>query len=90
MGTGIDVENCEDSTGIIPRAVAHLFNGIEARRKQALEDGVTPPEFKITTHFMELYNEDVIDLFEPGFRVQLFVLCFFLNLTIFAAMQLFL
>ena len=70
MGTGIEVDNGMDNVGIIPRAVTHLFEGIEARRKQAIEDGVTPPEFKITTHFMELYNEEVIDLFDPSLKVS--------------------
>ncbi|XP_064091324.1 kinesin-like protein KIF21A isoform X5 [Macrobrachium nipponense] len=68
MGTGLEVDSREDTVGIIPRAVDHLFRGIEERRAAAKEAETTPPDFKITAHFMELYNEEIIDLFEPDFR----------------------
>ncbi|KAK3859205.1 hypothetical protein Pcinc_034655 [Petrolisthes cinctipes] len=68
MGTGLEVETGEDVVGIIPRAVNHLFKGIEQRREAAREAQTTPPDFKVTVHFMELYNEEIIDLFEPGYR----------------------
>ncbi|XP_077565794.1 kinesin-like protein KIF21A [Stigmatopora nigra] len=64
MGTGFDVGIDEDELGIIPRAVNHLFQGIEERRKLATERGKPVPEFKINAQFLELYNEDVVDLFE--------------------------
>ncbi|XP_077449985.1 kinesin-like protein KIF21A isoform X2 [Stigmatopora argus] len=64
MGTGFDVGIDEDELGIIPRAVNHLFRGIEERRKLAAERGKPVPEFKINAQFLELYNEDVVDLFE--------------------------
>ncbi|XP_039663492.1 kinesin-like protein KIF21A isoform X7 [Perca fluviatilis] len=64
MGTGFDVNIEEEELGIIPRAVHHLFKGIEQRRQAAQEQGRPVPEFKINAQFLELYNEDVLDLFE--------------------------
>ncbi|XP_046715480.1 kinesin-like protein KIF21A isoform X4 [Silurus meridionalis] len=64
MGTGFDVSISEDELGIIPRAVSHLFKGIEQRRQAATEQGRPVPEFKINAQFLELYNEEVLDLFD--------------------------
>uniref|UniRef100_A0A8D0A9V3 Kinesin family member 21A n=1 Tax=Sander lucioperca TaxID=283035 RepID=A0A8D0A9V3_SANLU len=64
MGTGFDVNIEEEELGIIPRAVHHLFKGIEQRRQAAQEQGCPVPEFKINAQFLELYNEEVLDLFE--------------------------
>ncbi|XP_057711705.1 kinesin-like protein KIF21A isoform X2 [Corythoichthys intestinalis] len=64
MGTGFDVNIGEDELGIIPRAVNHLFRGIEERREAATEQGKPVPEFKINAQFLELYNEEVVDLFD--------------------------
>jgi len=54
MGTGFGLGFREDEIGIVPRAVEHLFNGIEARRKAAIEKGEPPPEFKVLAQFMEV------------------------------------
>ncbi|XP_077451930.1 kinesin-like protein KIF21A isoform X4 [Stigmatopora argus] len=64
MGTGFDVNISDDELGIIPRAVHHLFRGIERRRQAAQEQGSPMPEFKINAQFLELYNEEVLDLFD--------------------------
>ncbi|XP_062238546.1 kinesin-like protein KIF21A isoform X3 [Platichthys flesus] len=64
MGTGFNVNIDEDDPGIIPRAVNHLFKGIEERRQAATEQGKPVPEFKINAQFLELYNEEVLDLFD--------------------------
>uniref|UniRef100_A0A8D3C3A8 Kinesin family member 21A n=1 Tax=Scophthalmus maximus TaxID=52904 RepID=A0A8D3C3A8_SCOMX len=64
MGTGFDVNISEEELGIIPRAVHHLFKGIEERRQAAQEQGRPVPEFKINAQFLELYNEEVLDLFD--------------------------
>ncbi|XDV25319.1 hypothetical protein PO909_029252, partial [Leuciscus waleckii] len=65
MGTGFDVNIVTDEElGIIPRAVGHLFRGIEERRQAATEQGRPVPEFKINAQFLELYNEEVLDLFD--------------------------
>ncbi|XP_018357316.1 PREDICTED: kinesin-like protein KIF21A isoform X2 [Trachymyrmex septentrionalis] len=66
MGTGFDVEVDETIVGIIPRAIKHLFDGIADKQKRARERAQMPPEFKITAQFLELYNEDLKDLLEPG------------------------
>ncbi|XP_026217944.1 kinesin-like protein KIF21A isoform X2 [Anabas testudineus] len=66
MGTGFDVNIGEEELGIIPRAVNHLFKGIEERRQAATEQGRPVPEFKINAQFLELYNEEVLDLFDTA------------------------
>uniref|UniRef100_A0A665X5D5 Kinesin-like protein KIF21A n=1 Tax=Echeneis naucrates TaxID=173247 RepID=A0A665X5D5_ECHNA len=70
MGTGFDVNIGEDELGIIPRAVNHLFRGIEERRQAATEQGRPVPEFKINAQFLELYNEEVLDLFDSTRDVE--------------------
>ncbi|XP_055017002.1 kinesin-like protein KIF21B isoform X1 [Boleophthalmus pectinirostris] len=64
MGTGFDVSLSPPEKGIIPRAVHQLFQGIQARRETAQETGVPPPEFKVSAQFLELYNEEILDLFD--------------------------
>ncbi|XP_063783162.1 kinesin-like protein KIF21A isoform X2 [Pseudophryne corroboree] len=64
MGTGFDVNISEEEQGIIPRAVIHLFRRIEEKIKDALEQGLPPPDFKVNVQFLELYNEEVLDLFD--------------------------
>nr|CAD7463777.1 unnamed protein product [Timema tahoe] len=66
MGTGFDVELDPDQIGIIPRSIHHMFDGITRRIETARQTGEPSPEFKVTAQFMELYNEEVIDLFEPN------------------------
>lgn len=66
MGTGFDVEIGDEYVGIIPRAIKHLFNCISDKQEQAREQGLPPPEFKISAQFLELYNEELKDLLEPG------------------------
>ncbi|XP_044035927.1 kinesin-like protein KIF21B isoform X8 [Siniperca chuatsi] len=64
MGTGFDVSLSQQEQGIIPRAVHHLFEGIQSRRVHAQEAGTQPPEFKVSAQFLELYNEEILDLFD--------------------------
>lgn len=54
MGTGFDVGLGQQEQGIIPRAVHHLFQGIQSRKVQAQEAGVQPPEFKVSAQFLEV------------------------------------
>lgn len=54
MGTGFDVSIMDEEKGIIPRAVAHLFKGIEERKQAAVEQGRPVPEFKINAQFLEV------------------------------------
>lgn len=65
MGTGFDVELDTEQVGIIPRAIEQIFSGIEDMCAAAKEAGETPPQFKIAAQFLELYNEEIIDLFDP-------------------------
>lgn len=68
MGTGFEPNalqeelNDDGSQGIVPRAVHHLFDGIEKRKLKAREGNQLPLEFKVTAQFLELYNDDIIDL----------------------------
>ncbi len=64
MGTGFELGQTTSQLGIIPRAVKQLFEGITRRREEAKERGIVPPEFKVSTQFMELYNEEILDLFD--------------------------
>ena len=62
MGTGFDVALPQEQLGIIPRAVEHLFNSINTRREEAKNNGLPMPEFSISTQFIEIYNDEIIDL----------------------------
>nr|XP_030147723.3 kinesin-like protein KIF21B isoform X2 [Taeniopygia guttata] len=64
MGTGFDMSTSEEEQGIIPRAISHLFSGIEERRRAAQSQGLAAPEFKVSAQFLELYNEEILDLFD--------------------------
>ncbi|XP_062570357.1 kinesin-like protein KIF21A isoform X3 [Saccostrea cucullata] len=64
MGTGFDVNLPENEVGIIPRAVDHLFKGIEECRQKAKEKNIPPPDFKVNAQFIELYNEEILDLLD--------------------------
>lgn len=57
MGTGFDMNITDEELGIIPRAVHHLFRGIEERRRAAQEQGRPAPEFKINAQFLEVRTE---------------------------------
>ncbi|RUS77150.1 hypothetical protein EGW08_015085, partial [Elysia chlorotica] len=63
-GAGSGAAQVTDAVGIVPRAVDHLFLGIEERRRQAFENGDPAPDFKVTAQFMELYNEEILDLLD--------------------------
>ena len=54
MGTGFDLNVELDQIGIIPRAVEHLFNGIEDRKRRAAENNEPMPDFKVNAQFMEV------------------------------------
>uniref|UniRef100_A0A8C6ZZV4 Kinesin family member 21A n=1 Tax=Nothoprocta perdicaria TaxID=30464 RepID=A0A8C6ZZV4_NOTPE len=64
MGTGFDVNITEEEQGIISRAVKHLFRCIEEKKQAAIKEGLPPPDFKVNAQFLELYNEEILDLFD--------------------------
>ncbi|XP_035224400.1 kinesin-like protein KIF21A isoform X1 [Stegodyphus dumicola] len=66
MGTGFDHSFHHEERGIIPRAVEHLFKKITEIQEAEKEKGLVPPEFKVNAQFMELYNEEVIDLLDTA------------------------
>jgi hypothetical protein len=53
MGTGFEYDPSVEAQGIIPRAVTYLFSQIDQLRKE---------DFEIKVNFVELYNEEVVDL----------------------------
>jgi hypothetical protein len=59
MGTGFDMDPSSDSQGIIPRAVMYLFGQIEKIKTEAPE---LKADFTVQLNFVELYNEEVVDL----------------------------
>ncbi|XP_031616973.1 kinesin-like protein KIF21A isoform X2 [Contarinia nasturtii] len=68
MGTGFETETHEDQEGIIPRAVRHLFSSIGNLKENPYdENGVCMDmlQFSVGAQFMELYNEEIIDLLDP-------------------------
>ncbi|XP_016964489.1 kinesin-like protein KIF21A isoform X2 [Drosophila biarmipes] len=72
MGTGFDHESESSESallGIIPRAVRHIFSGIE--QLEASSSGPErpaaggSPQFSLAVQYIELYNEDIFDLLDP-------------------------
>lgn len=59
MGTGFEIDPCADTQGIIPRAVMYLFMQMENIRRESPE---LKADFKVEVNFVELYNEEVVDL----------------------------
>ncbi|CAH0727583.1 unnamed protein product, partial [Brenthis ino] len=67
MGSGWEGEDVgEDKRGIIPRAIRDLFAGADERAEAARSQGQLPPEFSVQAQFIELYNEDIVDLLDPA------------------------
>ncbi|XP_044141592.1 kinesin-like protein KIF21B [Bufo gargarizans] len=64
MGSGFDLAVSESELGIIPRAVRQLFGTIQERVVASRARGLPEPIFKISAQFLELYNEDILDLFD--------------------------
>ena len=61
MGTGFDMNISEEEQGIIPRAIGHLFSGIEERKRAAQSQGVAAPEFKVSAQFLEVVTAGLGD-----------------------------
>lgn len=66
MGTGFTEPSAveEGSQGIVPRAMQQVFDEIELRIQEAKDKNQQAPEFKVTAQFLELYNEELIDLLD--------------------------
>lgn len=75
MGTGFECEIIESQEGIIPRAVRHLFAAINNLKENPYdENGVCMEmlQFNVGAQFMELYNEEIIDLLDPYNKVRIY------------------
>jgi kinesin family member 21 len=75
MGTGFDRNLLECQEGIIPRAVRHLFSGIQAIQENPYDEDGTylgSVQFSVAAQFMELYNEEIIDLLDPYSKGKIF------------------
>lgn len=73
MGTGFECESQEDQEGIIPRAVRHLFSSIENLKENPYDENggcLDMLQFSVGAQFMELYNEEIIDLLDPYNKVS--------------------
>lgn len=75
MGTGFEMDvpqehegklsissQFDSLIGMIPRALRQIFDGIKEREDAATNSGVMKPEFAVSVQFMEIYNEEIIDL----------------------------
>lgn len=70
MGTGYELTCGLENVGMLPRAIRHIYSGIESRQEQAREAGLPVPEFRVEAQFIELYNESLYDLLEPDRSIQ--------------------
>uniref|UniRef100_A0A7I4YIE6 Kinesin motor domain-containing protein n=1 Tax=Haemonchus contortus TaxID=6289 RepID=A0A7I4YIE6_HAECO len=63
MGTAFDTGAIsEHEVGVIPRALAHVFRRVSDLKQEAREGGILEPTFEVSVQFIELYNEEIIDL----------------------------
>lgn len=67
MGTGFDYEPNDSHQGIIPRTLFHIFSRIN----DFLDENKGNTRFKMAVRFIELYNEDIIDLLDPHSKGKL-------------------
>ncbi|XP_041451973.1 kinesin-like protein KIF21A isoform X2 [Drosophila obscura] len=67
MGTGFDRESDDIQLGIIPRAIQHIFAGIEdfETTSSQMTSAIGSPQFSLAVQYIELYNEDIFDLLDP-------------------------
>ncbi|XP_058451537.1 kinesin-like protein KIF21B isoform X5 [Malaya genurostris] len=75
MGTGFERDIPELQEGIIPRAVRHLFEGIVQLQENPYDDDgvyLGSLQFSVAAQFMELYNEEIIDLLDPYSKGRIF------------------
>jgi hypothetical protein len=65
MGTSFDINLLPEDDGIIPRAVGYLFKKI-TEKTSSIDFDINKPNFEVIAQFMELYNEDIVDLFDSN------------------------
>ncbi|ORX73829.1 kinesin-domain-containing protein [Linderina pennispora] len=65
MGTGLSTSSAiSDTQGVVPRAIGDIWTSLE---KRATEDNKF--SYSLEVSFMELYNEDMIDLLNPRLAI---------------------
>ena len=62
MGTGLEVDSSPDQQGIVPRGIHALFQSLTMRKLNS----PTTFKFQVFASFLELYNEDLLDLLNPA------------------------
>lgn len=68
MGTGFEINYSNDQRGILPRAIEHLFQNIDERKQIAKCEGLPVPEFTVMAQFIEIYNEEIVDLLADNIK----------------------
>lgn len=63
-------ESEESALGIVPRAMYQIFDEIEKRKKEYEETNQLPYEFQVKAQFLELYNEEIIDLLDENHHIN--------------------
>ncbi|CAJ1352508.1 unnamed protein product [Effrenium voratum] len=58
MGTGQPVPEGSDEEGIVPKVIRNSFHHIEKHKGSV--------DFKVSCCYLEIYNEDIRDLLQPG------------------------
>ncbi|KAI9499210.1 hypothetical protein BDB00DRAFT_223398 [Zychaea mexicana] len=61
MGTGLENTNDPENEGIVPRCILELFEKLQERADQDPEYN-----YEVAVSFLELYNEELIDLLNPS------------------------
>lgn len=73
---GTEFQDNLEIEGVVPRAVRHLFAGIEKIQEHPYNgNGVHSSNFQysVTGQFMEIYNNEIIDLLDANQVRQLFL-----------------
>jgi len=60
MGTGQSVGEGSEEEGIVPKVIRNSFRHIEVHKENI--------DFKVSCCYLEIYNEDIRDLLQPGGR----------------------
>jgi hypothetical protein len=63
MGIGLDSVMNATNEGIVPRFIDSLFKGLHANKSQNYS-------FQVCVSFLELHNEDLVDLLCPSSTVK--------------------
>merc|ERR1711892_1132497 len=66
MGTGFEMDIDPSHEGMIPRALRQIFDGIKHHEDAAGAEKLMKPEFNVSVQFMEIYQEEIIDLLNNG------------------------